>query len=271
MTTPRSSSYYDTGAGLPAALARMQQDLTNCTLCWSGVDVVVPCARSCPPTGSSTRRPKLMIVGQNPPSEIARRLQGAWMIHYGHKYDHQRGPHEWLMLDLIKLCGLVPAQVWATQIVKCPTPDNKRPTPWQATSCARNFLSHEIRLLRPEVILFMGVAASANIESVLASEYRLARGKQSSRHYPIKCRGTDREATVAVTTWGPVIQIGELPHRDGHDLRRHGEVSPAPIPGGELGVLAAPHPSYAKRFLDTTQWLSMVATAYRDAAAWRAE
>ena len=113
----------------------------------------------------------LMIVGQNPPREPERCLHGAWMIHYPNLAEC-RGPHELLVLELIEYLGLTPAQVFATQAMKCPTPGNSRPEQGNIDHC-KSFLAGEIRDVNPKVILAFGRMARRTVEMCIPIQYQL--------------------------------------------------------------------------------------------------
>jgi uracil-DNA glycosylase family 4 len=75
-------------------------------------------------------------------------------MHY--KDESIRGPHEQLVHQLIQRLGLTPAQVYATQAVKCQTPSNDTPSMDVVTRCASKFLNREIAEMNPRVILAFG-------------------------------------------------------------------------------------------------------------------
>lgn len=97
-------------------------------------------------------RCRLMLVGQNPPTDPLRSKHGAWMLGYPNT---DLGAHEHLVWALLEYLDLKHEEVWATQAVKCPTPGNVPPSPDAIRACLPH-LTNELRDVDPEVILGFG-------------------------------------------------------------------------------------------------------------------
>ncbi|MDA4116077.1 MAG: uracil-DNA glycosylase [Thaumarchaeota archaeon] len=59
---------------------------------------------------------------------------------------------------LLKDAGLVRAEVYITNVVKCRPPENRRPTDAEAEAC-RPYLERQVALIRPTVIVLLGDSA----------------------------------------------------------------------------------------------------------------
>lgn len=140
----------------PPATEDFKKDLLDCRACVSlaghpgSKDIL--CAPRLP-TGRKVR-PALAIVGQNPPEQEERRLHGAWMLHYSDAF--KKGPAERLVADLLQYLHFTPAEVYATQTVKCATNCNFTPHRDLTHLCARTFLLREVKEVQPNILLVFG-------------------------------------------------------------------------------------------------------------------
>jgi uracil-DNA glycosylase family 4 len=158
---------------LPQVLTKQElvDRVTGCRACEGrgfGNNLMV----GAPRYGTGPLDAKLMIVGQNPPTDPERGLHGAWLIHYPSK---SKGPHELLIAELIERLGLTTKQVYATQVVKCQTRNNEEPHHRIADVCATRHLHCEARDVRPEVIICFGTLAGDTAGNVLPGMIGLRR------------------------------------------------------------------------------------------------
>jgi uracil-DNA glycosylase family 4 len=164
-----------------------------------------------------------MILGQNPPQDPVRGLHGAYLLHY--KDESIRGPHEKLVHRLVAHLGLETKQVYATQTVKCQTPDNAIPGMDVAKLCSIKYLVREIADVNPLVILAFGDIAWRTL----------------NERFPI----SDNECeTFIIKPVGGSCDI---------DARRWGM------------MIKAPHPSTVVRFCQEDDWLKQIGEQYEKA------
>lgn len=177
---------------------------------------------------------KLMIIGQNPPADPVRRLHGAWMLHYSAL---PKGPSEELVAQLVGALGLVPKEVWGTQVFKCATVKNVVPHRYLATRCAHQFLRHEITQTQPAAILCFGLTVRMVLEDLDlvprddSELYSSSLPSEVWQNYVIPTDGNWYIRPPRVRTCGRFI--------------------------------FAPHPSHARRFLQPLQgWIDTIKLAY---------
>jgi len=204
-----------------------------CRACQGKEDVLFA-----PRKGTGPERPKLMLVGQNPPTDKERSMHGAWLLHYP---TIARGPHEDLMYELIEYIGYRRSEVWATQAVKCPTPSNQAPTRSCALRCAQKWLRWEIYRALPSVILAMGDSAHDGVMWAMMGNPFLNPVFEVAH-----CEPVGRSFYTAVRRWH---------HRqEWLHMRLHGTETSE----WSCRIVHAPHPSKVTRFINKQSWLDLI-------------
>jgi uracil-DNA glycosylase len=116
----------------------------TCRLCPLGYSRT----RAVPGVGPTSAR--IMIVGEAP----------------GQNEDQQGEPFVGaagkLLDQLLRGIGLVRADVFITNILKCRPPNNRDPQPAEAEACSP-YLQQQLRLIKPEVVLVLGRHALARL------------------------------------------------------------------------------------------------------------
>lgn len=136
-------------ASREARIARMDwEELTKeahqcqaCGLCATRTQVVF---------GVGDRRADWLIVGEAPGADEDRQ---------GEPFVGRAGK---LLDPMLRAIGLRREQVYIANILKCRPPDNREPTPAEASSC-RPFLRRQIALIQPRIILAVGRIAAQNL------------------------------------------------------------------------------------------------------------
>lgn len=193
-------------------------------------------------TGPMDGTAKLMIIGQNPPLDPARCLHGAWMLHYRTpEFEKDKGSHEKLVDELVsQRLGLdVMKEVYATQVVKCPTYENATPQCFEATACTRQWLRTEFMLVRPAAVLAFGVEARMASLGHFYGDHGLTLPSGKRETY-----SNEWEIPFSV----PLTPVGNA-HPTKVEVRGH--------------VILAPHPSQVDRFIVRSSWLAGIAKAYQ--------
>lgn len=204
------------------SLSQLQADIVACRKC---VNLPHSAIFPSPRYGFGPKKPKLVIYGQNPPAEDARCLHGAWMIHYP---PAGKETHELLLTELLAHLGLKPAEVYAANVVRCPTEHNSSPGCRSTEACAP-FLLRELNLLSPRVILTMGTTAYIQVFQAW----------MKANPHPSH-----------VGSYATVPVGASLPSNVG--VKRF----------GDNFLIEAPHPSRVTRFIDKASWLSAIGEAY---------
>lgn len=106
---------------------------------------------------------KLVLLAQNPPADPVRSLHGAYMLHY----DGELGPHERLVRDLVEHFQVDRKHVMASQVVKCATPGNRTPKPWEERNC-HDWLVAESALWDSAPVIVFGAMARQVVRSTFA-------------------------------------------------------------------------------------------------------
>lgn len=200
---------------------------------------LIPACRKCGPavlpaprfgTGQHVR-PRLMLVGQNPPADPDRCLHGGWMLHYpAARACVTNNRHEQLMLDLVVHLGLDPfSDVYVTQAIKCPTVGNATPKPEVRRACL-SWLREEIALVQPQTILAFGVWAQVALVNLHTPQFR---GETD-----------ERPLHPGFMVWRPNVRDGVAP--DLYEVRLW------------RNVVEAPHPSVVDRFVLRDSWLRCI-------------
>ena len=134
-----------TGRGLDFVdLATLARDVHDCRRCPLGLSRT----HAVPGVGPGDAR--IMVVGEAP----------------GQNEDQQGEPFVGaagkLLDQLLRGIGLSRADVFITNILKCRPPNNRDPQPAEVTACSP-YLEHQLRLLKPEVVLILGRHALARL------------------------------------------------------------------------------------------------------------
>lgn len=87
---------------------------------------------------------KVMIIGQSPGAQEVERRQPFV------------GPCGDLLSYMLDEAELTIADVYITNTVKCRPPGNRAGSPVEITNCKKTWLLHEVRSVRPKVILLLG-------------------------------------------------------------------------------------------------------------------
>jgi DNA polymerase len=100
--------------------------------------------------GVGNPRAEWLIIGEAPGAEEDR--QGEPFV----------GPAGQLLNAMLKAIGLDRAEVFIANVLKCRPPGNRDPSPQEVRSCLP-YLSRQIALLRPRIILCVGRIAAQNL------------------------------------------------------------------------------------------------------------
>ncbi len=133
------------GPGLDFAdLGVLAKDVHECRRCPLGFSRT----HAVPGVGPASAR--IVIVGEAP----------------GQNEDQQGEPFVGaagkLLDQLLRGIGLSRADVFITNILKCRPPNNRDPLPAEVEACSP-YLEHQLRLIRPEVVLLLGRHALARV------------------------------------------------------------------------------------------------------------
>jgi DNA polymerase len=74
-----------------------------------------------------------------------------------------------LLNKALKLVGIERDTVYITNIVKCRPPDNRAPSPLEASTCMNILLYNQIKIIRPKVICTLGSIALNNLLGMQSS------------------------------------------------------------------------------------------------------
>jgi DNA polymerase len=102
--------------------------------------------------GVGNRQAQWMVIGEAP---------GADEDAQGEPFVGRAGQ---LLNSMLKACGLAREQVFIANILKCRPPNNRDPTPTEA-SCCTPYLYRQIELVDPKLILCVGRIAAQNLLS----------------------------------------------------------------------------------------------------------
>lgn len=174
-------------------------------------------------------QPEVAFVATNPPAELLRAQEGAFMLHYPRSMDDVRSKSEFLLLELLERLGLQPMDVYATQVVKCPTATNTVCSQ-MIDDCSGRWLDEELTALAPKVIVCLGLVARIGTHRYASLKWDLKSQVRTPDTW--LCRGTS----------------DKVPETHLRLYRNHGWVH-------------LPHPSTVGRFCDRNDWLTFAAEA----------
>ena len=122
--------------------------------------------------GRGNVKSKIMLIGEGP----------------GKDEDYQGKPFvgrcgKWLDKCLIALH--INDKVYITNVVKCRPPDNRKPTPAEMIAC-RQYISAEIRLIEPKVIVAMGKTAAEALDFPIEIGRKFYKSSRLGNYYGIK-------------------------------------------------------------------------------------
>lgn len=127
-----------------ASLEELSRDILSCTACplWQSRTRGVP--------GEGNPGADLMFVGEGPGAEED--LAGRPFV----------GAAGQLLDRILEAIDLTRDDVYIANIVKCRPPGNRNPTEHEAGACLL-WLRHQVRLIRPRIIVCLGTVAAQNI------------------------------------------------------------------------------------------------------------
>ena len=144
------------------------------------VSVCQRCDLSTPRTravfGSGDVHSRLMLLGEAPGAEEDR--QGLPFVGKAGK----------LLDAMLYAIGFSREQVFICNVLKCRPPDNRNPRPSEVEACS-SYLSQQIQLIQPEVILALGRFAAHRLLATEAPDYKM---RESNNYLP----GTDTPVIV---------------------------------------------------------------------------
>jgi uracil-DNA glycosylase len=161
---PRSGAESAAALETLAALAVEASTCRKCKLCTSRNKVVF---------ASGDPRARLMLVGEGPGAEEDK--QGLPFV----------GPAGELLNRILEAIGLARDAVYVANVVKCRPPGNREPEPDEAGAC-RSYLSAQIDLVRPELIVALGRVAAQSLLGTDASLTRLRGDWHSVQGVPLR-------------------------------------------------------------------------------------
>jgi len=106
----------------------------------------------------------LMLIGEGP---------GAEEDAQGRPFVGRSGK---LLTKILDLVGLPRPEVFITNIVKCRPPNNRKPLPFESTTCKGLFLKNQIRIIRPSVICTLGATAIEGLLDLKEARITKTRG-----------------------------------------------------------------------------------------------
>lgn len=122
-------------------LNQLIKDCTNCVLHKNRTNFVF---------GSGNPNAKVMVIGEGPGAEEDK--QGLPFV----------GRAGQLLTDILKAIKFDRDEVYITNIVKCRPPENRTPLPKEMETCIP-YLKKQISLIKPEMILCLGLTAAKGL------------------------------------------------------------------------------------------------------------
>ncbi len=137
-------------ADRPAILAAAAAEVSACRRCPH-----LAATRTQTVFGAGNPTARLMFVGEAP---------GADEDRIGQPFVGRAGQ---LLTDMItKGMGLPREEVYIANVLKCRPPDNRTPTPEEASNCS-SYLEHQIAVIRPEFLCLLGKTAALALLDIL--------------------------------------------------------------------------------------------------------
>lgn len=134
---------------------QLLEEIEHCKACplWEGRNRTVP--------GTGSLNARLMIIGEGPGAEEDK--QGVPFVGAAGK----------LLDNMLDAVGILREEVYIANIVKCRPPQNRAPKDDESAACA-DFLSRQVELVDPEIILLMGSTA---IQNYLSKDMRITKDR----------------------------------------------------------------------------------------------
>ena len=137
-------------ADRPAILAAAAAEVAVCRRCPH-----LAATRTQTVFGAGNPTARLMFIGEAP---------GADEDRIGQPFVGRAGQ---LLTDMItKGMGLPREEVYIANVLKCRPPDNRTPTPEEASNCS-SYLEHQIAVIRPEFLCLLGKTAALALLDIL--------------------------------------------------------------------------------------------------------
>lgn len=115
---------------------------------------------------------KLMIIGEAP---------GFYEDKQGLPFVGKAG---FLLNNMLQSVGIDPDEVYIANVLKCRPPQNRDPQPEEITQC-RDFLSEQIKLVQPKLILAVGRFAGQLLSQSTAPMYKLRQRTHEYQAIPV--------------------------------------------------------------------------------------
>lgn len=131
--------------------------------------------------GVGDRNAQVLIIGEAPGAEEDRQ---------GEPFVGRAGQ---LLNSMLLALGIERKQVFIANILKCRPPNNRDPKPEEASAC-RGYLSRQISLIQPKVILAVGRISAQNLLGIDTPI-----GKMRGKVYQLECAGNSPSVPVVVT------------------------------------------------------------------------
>lgn len=127
----------------------------NCTMCPLGT-----LGRTNVVFGEGNPDADILFIGEGP---------GASEDEQGRPFVGRSGK---LLTKTLEGLGVQRADVFITNIVKCRPPNNRPPTPQEATTCTSLFLFNQLKIIRPSIICALGSTA---LKSLFGQEIKISK------------------------------------------------------------------------------------------------
>ncbi len=127
----------------------------NCTMCPLGT-----LGRTNVVFGEGNPDADILFIGEGP---------GASEDQQGRPFVGRSGK---LLTKALEGLGIQRADVFITNIVKCRPPNNRPPTPEEATMCTSLFLFNQLKIIRPAIICALGATA---LRSLFGQEVKISK------------------------------------------------------------------------------------------------
>ena len=165
-------------AAAPADLELLRAEVAGCTRC------VLHESRTQTVFGVGDPHADCLVIGEAPGAEEDRR---------GEPFVGRAGQ---LLNAMLRAIGLAREQVYIANILKCRPPGNRDPDPAEVALC-ETFLSRQVELIAPRIILTVGRIAAHNLLGETT-----AIGKMRGRHYTY-----GRDNIPVVVTYHPAYLL----------------------------------------------------------------
>ena len=91
-----------------------------------------------------------------------------------------------LLNRIIAACGMKREEVYIANICKCRPPKNRTPLPQEAANC-REYLDHQLELVKPKFICTLGACATQNLLQTTIGIMKLRGSWREYRGIPVMC------------------------------------------------------------------------------------